>query len=165
MAIAAWPHKWSSALGEVPFNDDGSLTAAAALWASQLAGIPERALLEAMHHFAGRTDWPPALAEIRKRALGIPSMAEVRADLGARKQGFTRLVWSYLDQWTFTRADQREAERQLRSAYDYAVERRMEGADYPEALTALAHTPEPYVPVPPEVAHQRFADVMEALDA
>jgi hypothetical protein len=164
LGIGAWPHKWTSALGELPFNDDGSLTAAGALWASQLAGIPERAILEAVHHYAGRSDWPPSLAEIRKRALGIPSIEEVRSDIGARKHGFTRLVWVYLDHWTFSRADQRDAERQLRNAYDYAVERRMEGVEYPAAPAGeLEHKPEPYVPVPDSVALQRFAEVELAL--
>lgn len=131
VGIGAWGHRWTSALGELPVNDDGTITASAALWSRHLAGISEHDVLDALDHFAGRSDWPPALAEIRKRAFGIPSLEEVKADIGRRATGFARLVWNNLDAWAFTRADQRDAERMLRNAYDFAVERRMAGEPLP----------------------------------
>lgn len=165
--IGAWGHRWTSALGDLPVNDDGSITASAALWARHLAGLEERDVLAAIDHFAGRSDWPPALAEIRKRAFGIPSLEEVKADIGRRATGFGRMVWNNLDAWAFTRADQREAERMLRNAYDYAVERRMCGDEFPpEPAGELEHQRQEPPPAPtPEEREATLARVRAELGA
>ena len=163
MGAAAWGHRWTSRLGDLPFNADGTLTMAAHLWAHQLAGISQRHVLHALSHYAGTRDWPPSLAEIRKQALGIPSVDQVRLDLGAKEHSFTRLVWSYVDAWAFSRADQRTAEAMLRAAYDYAVERRLAGDEYPLAIGTVQDLPQlERKPVSPETIAKARADI-EAL--
>lgn len=143
-------------MGELPLDESGRLTAAGTLWAQQLGGIAERDVLEAISYFSGRRVWPPALAEIRMRALGIPELVEVQRDIGTRKLGFTRLVWSFMDLHAFTRSDNRESERILRNAYDFAVEQRLSGAEYPDPPLAIAHEPRPaFVPDPAVVEKAR----------
>lgn len=160
MGAAAWGHRWTSQLGDLPFNADGTLTMAAHLWAHQLAGISQRHVLQALSHYAGTRDWPPSLAEIRKQALGIPSIDQVRLDLGAKADGFTRLVWSYIDAWAFSRADQRTAEAMLRAAYDYACERRLAGDEYPLALNEPKDLPRlERKPVSPETIAKARAEI------
>ena len=164
LGIGAWGHRWVSALGELPIDDADNLTIAGALWARQLTGLKERDILAAIDHFAGRLDWPPSLAENRRQALGIPSFDVVRAQITAHATPFARMVWQYLDHWAFTRADQRDAERQLRNAYDQAVERRLAGDDLPdEPVAAIAQEAAPFVEATPEQARQRMADIAATL--
>lgn len=160
MGVAAWGHRWTSQLGDLPFNADGSLTVAGSLWIHQLAGISQRQVLEALAELAGTCDWPPSLAEIRKRAIGIPSLDQVRLDLGAKAHGFTRLVWSYVDAWAFARADQRTADSMLRAAYDFATEQRLAGAEYPVAIGTVQDLPViERKPVSPETIAKARAEI------
>lgn len=161
MGVAAWGHRWTSQLGDLPFNDDGTLTVAGSLWIHQLAGISQRQVLEALAEFAGSSDWPPSLAQIRKRAIGIPTLDQVRLDLGAKAHGFTRLVWSYVDAWAFSRADQRTADSMLRAAYDFATEQRLAGTEYPDPqpdAPRKLQAPEPKAVSPEKIAQAR-ADI------
>lgn len=164
LGIGAWGHRWTSSLGELPVDDAGQLTVSGALWSAQLHGLPEGSLIEAVQHFAGRLDWPPSLAELRKHALGIPSLDEVAADLGRMQHRFTRLVWRNLDHWKFTRADARAADRMLRSAYVLAVEQRMAGAELPQPPVALVeHVKPKRTAAAPEVAKPYIAQCREII--
>jgi len=138
-------------------GDDGRLTTAGALWARQLAGMPEADLIDAVQHAAGRLEWPPSLAELRKRALGIPSFDAVAADIGRMDHRFTRLVWRHLDHWKFTRADGRAAERMLRAAYALAEEQRMAGEPLPQPPVAFVeHRKANRTPASPETARKHI---------
>lgn len=89
-------------------------------------------------------DWPPSAPAFRARCFGIPSFEQVRADIGSKKMRFTRMVLEGLDFYLFSRSAQRDAERMLRSAYDYAVARRLDGAELPpEPAGELTKDPEP----------------------
>jgi hypothetical protein len=66
------------------------------------------------------------------RCLGIPSFAAVRAD-SARQDGFTRLVWQYLDGHRYRMSSAEHADRLLREAYDQAKEHLMRGGELPAA--------------------------------
>lgn len=157
LGIGAWGHRWVSSLGELPVDDRGQLTTAGALWSRQLAGLPEADLIDAVQHAAGRLDWPPSLAELRKRALGIPPFDAVAADIGRMQHRFTRLVWRHLDHWKFTRADGRAAERMLRAAYALAEEQRMAGEPLPQPPVALVEHRKPHhVPANPETARKHI---------
>ena len=157
LGIGAWGHRWVSALGELPIDDADNLTIAGALWARQLTGLKERDILAAIDHFAGRLDWPPSLAEIRRQALGIPSFDAVKADIASRATPFARMVWQYLDYWQFTRADQRDADRMLRAAYDFAVDRRLLGDEPPaNATAAIAHETPVFTPATPDQARRHI---------
>jgi len=157
LGIGAWGRRWTTSMGELPVDDHGRLTVAGRLWATQLAGLAEADLIDAVQHFAGRLEWPPSLAELRKRVLGIPSLDEVAADIGRMQHRFTRLVWHHLDHWKFTRADGRAADRLLRAAYAVAVEKRMEGAPLPQPPVALVeHRKAPRVPARPETVRKHM---------
>ena len=165
LGIGAWGHRWTSALGEVPFDEQArTLTVTGALWARQLTGLHERDILAAIDYFAGRLDWPPSLAEIRRQALGIPSFDAVKADITRHATPFGRMVWQYLDHWAFTRADQREADRMLRNAYDHAVERRLLGDDLPdEPEDAIEHERPVFKPATPEQVQHHIDDIAATL--
>lgn len=164
IGIGAWGHRWVSSLGELPVNDDGSLTACGALWSRKLAGLTERQVLEAVDYFAGCRDWPPTVGEIRKRVLGVPEFEFVRASITERRCGFTRMVSQHLDHWAFTRADQREADRLLRVAYDLAAERRMRGEEFPAHLAGeLTHVATPFVLAKPETVARAREEVRALL--
>lgn len=166
LGIGGWGHRWVSSLGELPVDDSGRLTAAGALWAAQLGGMPEQSILEAVQHFAGRLEWPPSLAELRKHVLGIPCLDVVADDIGRMKHRFTRLVWRNLDHWKFTRAPERQAERMLRNAYHLAVEQRMGGQELPMHPVALVEQdePKPHKAAPPEVARPIIDELRRKLD-
>ena len=157
LGIGAWGHRWTASLGELPVDDHGRLTVAGRLWAGQLAGLDEADMIAALQHFAGRLDWPPSLAELRKRVLGIPPLDEVAADIGSMHHRFTRLVWRHLDHWKFTRVDGRTADRLLRAAYAVAVEERMGGEPLPQPPVALVeHRKAQRVPAKPETARKHI---------
>ena len=160
MCAAAWGHRWTSKLGDSPFQQDGSLTVAGSLWIHQLAGISQRAVLEAIAEFAGNADWPPSLAQIRKCAMGIPTIDKVRLDMTHRNHGFTRLVWSFIDSWAFAHADQHTADSMLRAAYDYATERRLAGDEYPlPPANQLQEYKREHIPTTPEAVANARADI------
>lgn len=164
IGINAWGHRWASSFGDLPVNDDGSFTLCGALWSQQLAGLTERQVLEAVNYFAGRRDWPPVVSEIRKRALGIPEFGYVRANIADRPCGFTRMVWKYLDSWAFTRADQREADKLLSTAYEIATDRRMCGEEFPvEPAGEIAYEVAPFVLAKPETAARAREEVRALL--
>lgn len=161
--MGAWGHRWVSAHGELPMDDAGHLTAAGALWARGLAGLPELDVLAAVDYFAIRESWPPALADVRGRAMGIPTLADVRADLTTRADGFTRLLFTYLDTFKFARAEGKAYERMLAEAYARAKSARLEGAAFPPKLKGLTKQRSKPNPAPPEVAERYIAEARERL--
>lgn len=158
MGIGAWGHRWTSALGELPLNDDGSVTVSAALWSRHLAGIPERDVLAAIDHFAGRSDWPPSLAEIRKQAFGIPSLVQVRREItqDVERSPFTRSVWALIDAYAFRHASSKDADRLLQAAYDAAQDLAMDGQPLPQPAAAAIEQDEQRAPVVPETREARI---------
>lgn len=139
LADYVWAHmaglygyRWVSAFGDDPRGIGGQE------WALTLAGLTRAQIdagLDACRN-AG-DDWPPSAPAFKIRCFGIPSFERVRADITSLTLGFTRLVWEGLDVWRFTHAEQRDAERLLRQAYDYAIARRLDGAELPEPPAGL----------------------------
>lgn len=158
-------HKWVAACGDLPVDNRGHLTLVGALWAEGLAGFSPLQLRAALCACINRADtWPPVLSEFRALCLGIPSLQAVRADIGKRSLGFTRLVWQHLDHFAFTRNDQRTSDRLLSDAYDYARERRMCGDEYPDAPAQLTQDkPAPFVAPPPRERTTVLERAREAL--
>lgn len=165
LATAAWGHRWVSAHGELPVGDDGKPTTAGLLWAKGLRDVLDADVLAAMEYFATRAEWPPALAELRKRALGIPSLAEVRADLVAKELGFTRLLFACLDSYRFTRAEGKAYERMLAEAYERATDKRLAGEPFPKRPAGLLEKKkaEPRKPDDPVERHRIAQAAREAL--
>ncbi len=152
-------HRWVSAFGDDPRGIGGRE------WALTLAGLNRAQIDEGLAacRLAGE-DWPPSAPAFRARCFGIPSFERVRADIGNRTLGFTRLVWEGLDGWLFSRADQRDAERILRHAYDYAVARRLDGAEIPaEPAGELTHEKRPIQRASRETAAKHCAEIAKTL--
>lgn len=156
--IAAWGHRWASALGDSPLDDSGSATLAGALWAQELAGFTEAQILGALESFVRQGhDWPPSLPMVRVQCAGIPSLNAVLLELRDRnteRTGFTRLVWSYLDAYRLKTVDADKHDRMIRDAYDLARENVLMGRDViPEEAPAIAApVAEPAAPVDQEAA-------------
>lgn len=67
--------------------------------------------------------------------VGIPALAAVRADTG-KQDGFTRLVWQYMDGHRYRNASADVSDRLLREAYDQAKVHVMRGGRMPEEPAA-----------------------------
>lgn len=160
-------HRWVSACGDLPIDDAGKFTLTGKLWAHGLHGFTQAQIERALNALMNRADdWPPVLSEFRALCMEIPTLDFVRSDIGTRDHGFTRLVWQHLDHWMFTRADQRDADRQLRAAYDHARERRMCGDEFPDKPVQIAHEkPAPFVAPSPEEREAIAQRAREALKA
>lgn len=132
---ALYGHAWVSAHGMAATNPDGRLTIDGETWQRSLVGItgPQLAAgLDACITEAG--EFPPSAPRFRAMCLGIPSFARVRIEITkaeASRSPFTRHVWQYVDGYAYRQATIRDGERMLRSAYDLAVETRMQGAELP----------------------------------
>ena len=119
--------RWTGSYGDNP-NEGAALT-----WAKGLAGLTGEHLASGINACITCADpWPPTLPEFRLRCLGVPAFAAVRADAG-KQDGFTRLVWQYLDGHRYRMASSDMADRLLREAYDQAREHVMRGGALPEA--------------------------------
>lgn len=173
-----YPGRWHSTMGDSPQhparNADGSahpkagqLTVAGDTWSRGLAGLTAEQIGHGLTACIARSDaWPPTLPEFRALCLGIPSLLQVREDI-ARKDSqrapFTMLVLRHIDSWAFRHADQREAERLLREAYNDAREAVMRGEPLPEPAPEIEHKPEAPKPASPEVARAAMDAIRASL--
>jgi hypothetical protein len=124
-------HRWTSGYGE---NPNG---AAAETWGKGLAGLTGQQLADGLAACIACADpWPPTLPQFRMMCLGIPPLDAVRADTG-KLDGFTRLVWQYLDGHRFRLASADKADQLLQAAYNRAKEAAMRGAEMPPAPAGL----------------------------
>lgn len=153
----AYPHRWTSSQGELPVNDDGSLTRTGAIWQRGLVGVDDAMVRRGFEACILRPDdWPPTLPAFRRMAMGIPSLAQVKADLRNanlphERAPFTRLVWSYIDHYEIARATTEQTERIFRAAFELAVDYVERGGSLPEPSQALAPPPpQPRTPAKPE---------------
>ena len=137
---ALFGHTWASQYGDSPEGD------AADTWAAALAGVAGPQIAHGLREVLKLgSDFPPSAPRFRALCLGVPSLAEVKIDMRNAsdcRRPFTRLLWQYLDSYTFTRSDTGHAERMLRDAYDLAMAHVMSGGALPEASTAIAFDPD-----------------------
>lgn len=139
----AFPHRWTSAMGDDPRGPAGRA------WATALAGMTREQIdagLEACRHRAD--GWPPALGEFQAMCLGVPTLARVEIEIARAapedRLPFTLLVWQLLDVHAFRIAPAKESRRLLAEAYELAREHVMRGGDLPEKpAAAIAHEPRP----------------------
>lgn len=164
---AAFPSRWTPTMGESPNREDGSLTVAGDTWARGLAGLNGEQLgrgLEAA--LACATGWPPTLPVFKAWCLGIPSFAQVKADLcrtNADRMPFTVAVWRRVDAWSYRHAPELVADRLLERAYQDVHEAVMRGEPLPQPEPVIEHKPEPPKPRSPEVAKAAMAEIRERL--
>lgn len=129
-------HRWTSAFGE----DAG--TGAGSTWGKGLADCAPRQIGAGISAAIVSADpWPPTLPAFRAMCLSIPSFAHVRIELkrSTDLSPFTRLVWSNIDQFRVSHADQDKADRIVREAYDLAREHIMTGGSLPEPAMRIDH--------------------------
>jgi hypothetical protein len=130
----AFGHRWTSSFGV-----DAS-KGAGATWAKGLGGLTieqiargtEVALIDS------EDGWPPTLSEFRAMCVGIPSFAEACGAHKDARDGFSALMWQYVDFYRYRLADAEKAERMLRDAYAAARKHLMHGGSLPEIHVELA---------------------------
>lgn len=152
--------KWTAGYGDNP-NTGAALT-----WAKGLAGLTGEQLAAGIGGCITCADpWPPTLPEFRLRCLGVPAFAAVRADAGKR-DGFTRLVWQYLDGHRYRMASAYDGDRLLREAYDQAREHVMRGGTLPGAPAAeIVHEARKQESASPEQVAKHMREIALELNA
>lgn len=171
MGLGTWGHLWIRHFGESALEPDtGNLTPTASMWARGLGEFQRAEVLAALEDFMLRgASFPPNLPELRRACVGIPSLAEVRSDLGRKTNPFTLLVWEKLDPWDFGHSDQRRAAAMLDDAYEWAVDQRMRGARLPALPPPpdgeCEKSPRPAPTKDPQVARKWAATIARQLGA
>lgn len=133
-------HRWVSSFGADPRAGSGGT------WARGLAGLTPPQIGQGIDAcIAGAYAWPPTLPEFRALCLGVPPFAAVRADT-SKADGFTRLVWQFLDGHRYRQSPADVADRLLREAYELAREHVMRGGALPKEPDGLIEQekPQPY---------------------
>jgi len=151
-------HRWSSAYGDDPAGS------AATTWAKGLAGLAPQQVADGIGSSIACADpWPPTLPEFRLRCLGIPTFAAVRADV-ARQDGFSRLVWQYLDGHRYRLASSDKADKLLGEAYEQAKEFVMRGGQLPaEPVAEITHEEREAKPASREEVQRHMHDIAREL--
>ena len=136
---AIYGHKWTSAYGDTPFDDEGVLTLAGDTWQRGLTGISEPAIAAGLQAALTSADgWPPTLPAFRAMCFKIPAFSVVRREsMGTNRSGFTTATLSRLDLYRWQHTDQDKADRLLKEAYEETVLYVIEGGKLPEATLAL----------------------------
>lgn len=151
-------HRWTSAFGADPNSVGGRE------WALTLAGLDRAQINTGLNACRNTLDyWPPPAPVFKARCLGIPTLDAYRLEATKRESPFARLAATALDWYAFARADHREAERMLRSAYDLTAQRVLSGEPMPEQLAELTkETPKPK-PITPGRGDAALVDLRELL--
>ena len=136
---AIYGHKWTSAFGDSPFNDQGVMTIAGDTWQRGLTGISEPDIATGLQAALTSADgWPPTLPAFRAMCFKIPAFSVVRREaMGTNRSGFTTATLSRLDLYRWQHTDQDKADRLLKEAYEETVLYVIEGGKLPEATIAL----------------------------
>lgn len=155
-------HTWASQYGE---SSDGL---AGDTWAAALAGVtPEQLACGLRAVLRLGDEFPPNAPRFLALCYGVPTFAAVRYETQhgeAPRTPFGLLCWQFVDAYALRRADQREADRLVRNAYDLAKAHVMAGGELPEVHAELAK-PEPEVrkPASPETVARVVREVEEHL--
>lgn len=164
-----YPHVWTSQyVGDGGATDDDALALAIAEWSEALSGMGEAQIRTGLRADHLRADhWPPGPSEFAAMCHGIPTIARVKhilARVGPARTRFTRLVWSLLDTFQFTRADGKYADKLLAEAYELAKAHVMSGHPLPdEPSGAIEQLREPKTPAKPETVRAALQEMAAAL--
>lgn len=143
-------HTWASQYGDNP-SGIGADT-----WSAALADISPMQIAHGLREtLATGAEFPPSAPRFRAMCLSVPSLASVKYTIRTKQYDrFVALVMQHLDMYTFTRADQRSADRLLREAYEVARDHVMRGGDLPPIPMGHVEGPKESKPVraAPEVA-------------
>lgn len=167
---ARYDHAWTSrfAIAEGDENRVRKLELVAAEWSEALAGLTAADLREGFAADERRADhWPPSAPEFAALCRGIPPLALVRFQLrkfGPSHSRFTRLVWTFIDAFAFTRADARLADKLLSEAYELARDHVMRALPMPiEPSGVLPQDPPPRTPAREETVRAAFEQMSAVL--
>lgn len=166
---ARYGHAWTSQFGgDDSETGDAALSLAVAEWSDSLAGLTDSALRAGFRADMRRGErWPPSAPEFAAMCHGIPTLARVKhvlARVGPSRSRYTRLVWSLLDTFQFTRADAKHADKLLADAYELAKAHVLGGHPLPdEPSGAIEHKSEPKTPARPETVAAFFEQMHQAL--
>jgi len=151
-------HKWTSGYTADPAG------AAAKTWSKGLSGLSGRQMADGLAACIATADpWPPTLPQFRMMCLGIPPFDAVRADAG-QQDGFTRLVWHYLDGHRYRLASADKADKLLQAAYNRAKEFVMRGGELPPARVAeIEHEVRHPVPATRDQVARHMDDIADLL--
>ena len=151
-------HKWTSAYTADPAGS------AATTWSKGLSGLSGRQLADGLAACIASADqWPPTLPQFRMMCLGIPPFDAVRAD-ASQQDGFTRLVWQYLDGHRYRLASADKADKLLQAAYSRAKEFVMRGGQLPAAPVAeIEHQLRQSVPATRDQVARHMDDIAREL--
>ena len=151
-------HKWTSGYTANPAGPE------AATWSKGLSGLSGRQLADGLAACIASADpWPPTLPQFRMMCLGIPPFDAVRAD-AAQQDGFTRLVWQYLDGHRYRLASADKADKLLQAAYNRAKEFVMRGGQLPPAPVAeITHEVRQAVPATRDQVARHMDDIADLL--
>lgn len=150
--------RWTSSYGDDPSKG------AAQTWSKGLAGLSGEQLARGLSAcIACAEPWPPTLPEFRMHCVGIPPLSAVRADAG-RQDGFTRLVWQYLDGHRYRHASCDQSDKLLREAYEQAKEFVMRGGQLPAPPAGeIEKEQKQNVPASKEQVANHFAHIADIL--
>lgn len=156
---ARYGHAWVSQYGAAP---DGAVGAE---WRETLGALTREHIDAGFSADAERAaDWPPSSAAFRRGCLGIPTLAQVRAECRPGCPAisrFTRGVMARVDGFALRQATVERGDRLLAEAYELTVAAVMRGESLPEEpIAALTHEVEARDRhYSPEVAAQHLADL------
>lgn len=164
---ARYGHTWTSQYVRGP---DAAMAIAMAEWGETLRGLTAEQIQRGLDADMQRGDeWPPSSAHFRALCFGIPSFAAMRYEMThaeVSRTPFGLLCWKFVDPFLMRQADQREAHRIARDAYELAKDHVLRGGELPEVHEALAR---PDVPerrtASPEVAKRHLDEILSNLDA
>lgn len=154
---AIYGHKWTSAYGDTPFDDNGSLTLAGDTWQRGLTGVAEQDIAKGLQAALMSADgWPPTLPAFRALCFDIPAFSVVRREARSKdRRPFTTATLSRLDLYRWERADQDKADRLLKDAFEETVDFVLRGGELPSGHKALPKDCQQYEPAektPEEIA-------------
>lgn len=160
---AMFGHSWASQFGESPTGLAGDT------WAAALAGITPAQISTGLHAtLALGAEFPPSAPHFRALCFGIPSFASLRHEMThgeVPRTPFGIKAWEFIDPFRMRQADQREADRIARDAYDLAKDFAMRGGELPEVHAALRAPlePERKPAASPEVARRHIDEILGKL--
>lgn len=155
---AMFGHTWASQYGESPTGLAGDT------WAAALAGVTAQQVAEGLRatlRLGG--EFPPSAPRFRALCFGVPAFSVVRFEMThgeVPRTPFGLLCWRYVDTYRLRQADQREADRLARDAYELAMAHVMDGGELPEVHEALQAPLEPErKPASPEIAERTLREM------
>lgn len=160
---ARYGRTWTNQYG----TSDAAMAIAYAEWGETLGGLTRAQVQHGIKIDADRaSEFPPSSPAFKAMCLGIPSFAAMRYEMthgNEARTPFGLLCWRFVDTFRLRQADQREADKLARDAYELAKAHVMAGGELPEVHELLAE-PEPAdrKPASPETA-KRHLDAMWAV--